>query len=80
VVSGKPLRTGDRIELADWTLSYFREESADHGIPFGGRHGGNPDPVQREPRPRGTSPEGGRDRTAGDPGEYFWPRLTRITA
>lgn len=71
VVSGKPLRTGDRIELGDWTLSYFREESADHGPPFGGRHGGNPDPVQHEPRPRGTSAEGGKDRTADDPGEYF---------
>jgi hypothetical protein len=71
VVSGKPLRTGDRIELGDYTLSYFREEFADHGLPFGGRHGGNPDPVQEEPRPRGTSPDGGKDRTADDPGEYF---------
>lgn len=71
VVSGKPLRTGDRIELGDWTLSYFREEFADHGLPFGGRHGGNPEPVQAEPRRRGTSAEGGKDRTAGDPGEYF---------
>ena len=70
-VSQKPLRTGDRIELGDWTLSYFREEFADHGIPFGGRHGGDPDPVLDEPLPRGTSPEGGSDRTADDPGEYF---------
>jgi len=69
--SGKPLRTGDRLQLGHWTLSYFREEFADHGIPFGGRHGGDPHPVQEEPRPRGTSPEGGRDRTANDPGEYF---------
>ena len=70
-VSGKPLRTGDRIELGDWMLSYFREEFADHGLPFGGQHGGNPEPTQAEPRPRGTSPEGGKDRTADDPGEYF---------
>ena len=70
-ISGKPLRTGDRIELGDWTLSYFREEFADHGIPFGGQHGSDADPVQQEPRPRGTSPEGGSDRTADDPGEYF---------
>jgi hypothetical protein len=69
--SSKPLRTGDRIELGDWTLSFFREEFADHGIPGGGRQGGDPHPVQQEPRPRGTSPEGGSDRTAGDPGEYF---------
>lgn len=71
VASIKPLRTGDRIELGEWTLSYYREEYADHGIPFGGRHGGNPDPVQGEPRSRGTSPDGGSDRTADDPGEYF---------
>jgi hypothetical protein len=70
-VSQKPLRTGDRIEIGGWTLSYFREEFADHGIPGSGRHGGDPHPVQEEPRPRGTSPEGGRDRTADDPGEYF---------
>ena len=70
-VSQKPLRTGDRIELGDWMLSYFREEFADHGIPFGGRHGGNPEPAQAEPRPRGTSREGGKDRTGDDPGEYF---------
>jgi hypothetical protein len=69
--SSKPLRTGDRIELGDWTLSFFREECADHDIPGGGRQGGDPHPVQQEPRPRGTSPEGGSDRTAGDPGEYF---------
>lgn len=30
-VSQKPLRTGDRIEIGDWTLSYVREEFADHG-------------------------------------------------
>jgi FHA domain-containing protein len=70
-VSGKSLRTGDRIELGDWMLSYFREEFADHGLPFGGRHGGNPEPAQAEPRPRGTSPEGGKDRSGDDPGEYF---------
>jgi hypothetical protein len=29
--SQKPLRTGDRIEIGDWTLSYVREEFADHG-------------------------------------------------
>ena len=70
-VSAKPLRTGDRIELGDWTMSYFREEFADHGIPFGGRQGGDRHPVQHEPRPRGTSPEGGSDRSADDSGEYF---------
>jgi hypothetical protein len=36
----RPLRTGDRIELGPWVLSYFREEYADHGRPYGGRQGG----------------------------------------
>jgi FHA domain-containing protein len=44
-VNGQPveraeLHTGDRIELGDWTMSYYREEYADHGRPFGGRQGG----------------------------------------
>lgn len=34
------LRTSMRIEFADWTLSYYREEYADHGRPYGGRVGG----------------------------------------
>lgn len=34
------LRTGSRVELGDWTLSYAREEYADHGRPYGGRIGG----------------------------------------
>lgn len=39
-VERAPLHTGDRIELGDWTMSYFRDEHADHGRPFGGREGG----------------------------------------
>lgn len=44
-VNGEPiieslLRTGDRITLGDWTASFYREEFADHGRPFGGRQGG----------------------------------------
>ena len=34
------LRTGARIEVGPHTLSFFREEYADHGRPFGGREGG----------------------------------------
>ena len=34
------LRTGTRVELGQWTLSYYREEFADHGRPYGGRVGG----------------------------------------
>jgi FHA domain len=44
-VDGRPmgeqgLHTGDRIEVGSWTLTYFREEFADHGRPNGGRQGG----------------------------------------
>jgi len=34
------LRTGCGIDLGQWHLSYFREEYADHGRPYGGRIGG----------------------------------------
>jgi hypothetical protein len=44
-VNGQPvsealLRTGTRIQFGDWTMSYFRQEFADHGRPYGGRIGG----------------------------------------
>ena len=35
-----PLRTGDRVEMGDWTLTFIRDEYADHGRPYGGRQGG----------------------------------------
>jgi hypothetical protein len=34
------LRSGSGIDLGRWKLSYFREEYADHGRPYGGRIGG----------------------------------------
>ncbi|MDX6309272.1 MAG: hypothetical protein QOI06_2318 [Nocardioidaceae bacterium] len=34
------LRTGARVDLGQSMLSYFREEYADHGRPYGGRIGG----------------------------------------
>ncbi len=34
------LRTGSGIDIGAWHLSYFREEYADHGRPYGGRIGG----------------------------------------
>jgi hypothetical protein len=45
-VNGRPLlrpqllRTGSRLEMGRWTMSYFRSEEADHGRPYGGRIGG----------------------------------------
>jgi FHA domain len=72
-ISSKALHTGDGIELGTWTLSYYREEFADHGRPYGGRQGGefSSQQTQDEPRPRGTSASGGSDRKGTDPGEYF---------
>lgn len=34
------LRTGSGVDLGRWHLTYFREEYADHGRPYGGRIGG----------------------------------------
>jgi hypothetical protein len=34
------LRTGCGVDLGEWHLSFFREEYADHGRPYGGRLGG----------------------------------------
>jgi hypothetical protein len=44
-VNGAPvdravLRTASRLDVGQWTLSFFREEHADHGRPYGGRAGG----------------------------------------
>jgi hypothetical protein len=44
-VNGAPvdsavLRTASRVQLGEWTMSFFREEFADHGRPYGGRIGG----------------------------------------
>jgi pSer/pThr/pTyr-binding forkhead associated (FHA) protein len=37
---GQSLHTGDRIKLGDYTMTFYREEFADHGRPDGGRQGG----------------------------------------
>ena len=34
------LRTGTRVDVGPWTLTYAREEYADHGRPYAGRIGG----------------------------------------
>lgn len=34
------LRTGTGVQLGSWTMSFVREEYADHGRPYGGRIGG----------------------------------------
>ena len=44
-VNGAPvdtarLRTATRVDVGGWTMSFYREEYADHGRPYGGRIGG----------------------------------------
>ena len=34
------LRTATRVQVGSWTMSFYREEYADHGRPYGGRAGG----------------------------------------
>ena len=34
------LRTASRLQVGPWTLTFYREEYADHGRPYGGRVGG----------------------------------------
>ena len=40
LVGEAQLRTGARVEVGPWVLSFTREEYADHGRPYGGRIGG----------------------------------------
>lgn len=72
-VTEMALHTGDRIMFGGWTMTFTRAESADHGRPHGGRAGGEKSPQrpQGKPRPRGTSPQGGSQPSADDPGEYY---------
>jgi hypothetical protein len=51
-VQEKLLRTGDRLQVGDVCFSFFREEFADHGRPYGGRQGGEfSDQREQPPRP-----------------------------
>lgn len=62
VVNGRPvtgeqlMRTGTRIQLGRWTVSYFRAEEADHGRPYGGRLGGELGYQRPQRKPRYRSP------------------------
>jgi hypothetical protein len=67
-VNGEPvrqriLRTASRVELGGWTLSFYREEYADHGRPFGGRIGGElghqrPQPARHRLQDSAAMPQG----------------------
>jgi len=66
-VNGAPvdrslLRTAARVEVGAWTMTFFREEFADHGRPYGGRVGGEighqrPQPERPQRRRREADPE-----------------------
>ena len=60
VETSQILRTGARIDIGPHSLSFFREEYADHGRPFGGREGGEFGHQRAQP-PRPSV----RDRTTG---------------
>lgn len=49
------LRTGSRIQLGPWRLSYVRDEFADHGRPYGGRIGGELGRQRTQPQPQNRS-------------------------
>lgn len=62
-VNGAPvvtsvLRTASRLQLGEWTLSFYREEYADHGRPYGGRIGG--ELGHQRPQPPRPGPSGSR--------------------
>lgn len=76
-VASKPaqhaqLRTGAAVELGSTRLTYFREEYADHGRPYGGRIGGELGRQRPQPKPRPAAQgAAGRPRTNRDPGRYY---------
>lgn len=66
------LRTGASVALNATRLTYFREEYADHGRPYGGRIGGELGYQRPQPKPRPRAPKAvGKPRTNRDPGRYF---------
>jgi hypothetical protein len=57
LVNGEPvesslLRTATRLQVGAWTMSFYREEYADHGRPYGGRVGGEIGHQRPQPPPR----------------------------
>lgn len=50
-VDRKVLRSGTHIQLGSWRMTYWREEFADHGRPYGGREGGEFSRQRSQSRP-----------------------------
>ncbi len=60
------LRTASRVSVGPWTMTFYREEYADHGRPYGGRVGGEighqrPQPGRHRVTGAGTGYEGTHD-------------------
>ncbi len=64
-VDRRLLRTASRVQVGPWTMTFYREEYADHGRPYGGRVGG--EVGHQRPQP-------GRHRVDGRPEGYEVPR------
>lgn len=64
-VDRKLLRTASRLQVGPWTMTFYREEYADHGRPYGGRVGG--EVGHQRPQP-------GRHRVDQGPEGYEEPR------
>jgi len=65
-VASSVLRTASRVQLGDWTMSFYREEYADHGRPYGGRIGGELGHQRAQPPRPNPSPRQAPDQQ-GDP-------------
>lgn len=56
------LRTGSRVDVGGWTMSFYRDEFADHGRPYGGRIGGELGHQRSQPEIAGHREPSGRRR------------------
>lgn len=59
-VNSAVLRTASRVQVGEWTMSFYREEYTDHGRPYGGRIGG--ELGHQRPQPGRTRRSGHTDR------------------
>ena len=69
------LRTGAIIVMGPWTVSYYREEFADHGRPYGGRQGG--EFAHQRPQTEPRSP--GRERRRRERSRRRRPRRVLLS-
>ncbi len=58
-IGSRLLRTAARLDMGEWTMTFARDEHADHGRPYGGRVGGEAGHQRPQP-PRATGRAGDR--------------------